>query len=108
MTKEEQDNLLEAVAGVCLRCFVLGMVFLLIWFLMCSAKGNWMFGIHSKWFKVSKHEMAVAHYCGLMFTKICIFVFFLFPYLAIKLRFKIAFGSTRKTFTVKGFRGDKG
>jgi hypothetical protein len=27
----------------------------------------------------------VIHYCGLMFTKICIFLFFLLPYIACKL-----------------------
>jgi len=85
MTKDEQNNLLEAVAGVCLWCFVLGMLFLLIWFFMSVAAGNWMYGIHSKWFALSKHEFAVAHYCGLMLTKICIFLFFLVPYIACKL-----------------------
>jgi hypothetical protein len=84
MTKDEQNNLLEAVAGVCIRCFVIGMVFLLIWFFMCLSC-DWVYEIHSKWFALSIDEFAVVHYCGLMFAKICIFLFFLFPYIALKL-----------------------
>lgn len=84
MTKDEQNNLLDAVAGVCIRCFMLGIAFVLIWFL-CCVSGNWMYQIHSKWFELSDHEFAMINYSGLMFAKVCIFLFFLLPYIACKL-----------------------
>ena len=70
---------------ITIRCFVIGMVFMLIWFFICIAAGDCMYRIHSKWFALSKHEFVVIHYCGLMFMKICIFLFFLVPYIACKL-----------------------
>ena len=74
---------METFEKITIRCFVIGMVFMLLWFLFCLT-GDWMYEIHSKWFALSKHEFAVVHYCGLMFTKICIFLFFLVPYIACK------------------------
>jgi len=44
-----------------------------------------MYEIHSEWFDLSKHELAVIHYSGLMFAKVCVFLFFLIPYIACKL-----------------------
>ena len=76
---------METFEKITIRCFVIGMVFMLIWFFICLAAGDWMYEIHSKWFALSKHELVVVHYCGLMFTKICIFLFFLVPYIACKL-----------------------
>jgi hypothetical protein len=75
---------METIEKITIRCFVIGMVFILVWFFMCLT-GDWVYEIHSKWFELSKHEFAVAHYCGLMFAKICIFLFFLVPYIACKL-----------------------
>jgi len=108
MNKEEQNSLLEAVAGVCLWCFVLSICLLLLWLLFYLLAGNCVYGVHSRFFDITRHEFEVVGYCGSGLVKIAAFLFFLFPYVAIKLRFKIAFGSTRKTFTIKGFRGDKG
>ena len=75
---------METIGKVTIRCFVLGIVFVLIWFL-CCVSGDWVYEIHSKWFELSKHEFAAIHYCGLMFAKVCIFLFFLLPYIACKL-----------------------
>ena len=70
---------------ITIRCFFIGIVFMLIWLFVYLVTGDWIYEIHSKWFAVSKHELMVIHYCGMMFTKICIFLFFLAPYLACKL-----------------------
>ncbi len=74
---------MEMFEKVAIRCFVLGMVFVLIWFL-CLVTGDWVYQVHSKWFELSKHDFAVVHYCGLMFAKVCVFLFFLVPYIACK------------------------
>ena len=75
---------METIEKLTIRCFIIGLVFMLFWFFMYLAAGNWMYEIHSKWFELSKHEFAVVHYCGLAFMKICIFLFFLVPYIACK------------------------
>jgi hypothetical protein len=74
---------MEMLEKITIRCFVLGMALLLIWFLCCIT-GDWMYEIHSRLFRLSKREVENIHYCGLMFTKICVFLFFLIPYIACK------------------------
>jgi hypothetical protein len=74
---------METIEKITIRCFVLGIVFVMIWFLFCVS-GDWVYEIHSKWFELSKHEFAVIHYSGLMFAKVCVFLFFLLPYIACK------------------------
>ena len=76
---------METFEKITIRCFVIGIAFVLFWFLVCLAAGDWVYCIHSRWFALSKHEFVVTHYCGLMFAKICIFLFFLVPYIACKL-----------------------
>ncbi len=75
---------METVAKITIRCFVLGMALLMIWFVMYTMAADSMYGIHSKWFTVTIHDFAVMHYCGMMFVKVVCFLFFLFPYIACK------------------------
>jgi len=72
---------METVEKLTIRCFVLGIVFVLIWFL-CCVSGDWMYEVNSYWFKLSEHEFALINYAGLMFAKTCIFLFCLIPYIA--------------------------
>ena len=84
----EQNNvsdLLDALAKVLLRCFVLGFLPLLIWFALLVLAGDWTYEIHSKWFSLTRHEFDVIHYCGSGLLKLCVFLLFLFPYIAIRL-----------------------
>jgi hypothetical protein len=85
MDKDEQNNLLDAVAGIFIRCFFLSVGILLFWFVFYLLAGNWAYSIHSKWFELSRHEFDLMWYYGMAFFKLCAFLFFLFPYLAIKL-----------------------
>ena len=85
MTKDEQNNLLDAVAGVCLRCFVLSICLLLLWFVFYWGAANWVYYIHSRFFYITRQQFEVVGYCGSGLVKIFAFLFFLFPYIAIKL-----------------------
>ena len=76
---------METIAKITIRCFVLGVAVLLCWFFMYLLAGDWMYGIHSRWFELSRHEFAVIHYCGMGLCKLVIFMFFLFPYIACRL-----------------------
>ena len=85
MTKDEQNNLLDAVAGICLRCFVLAVCLLLFSFVFYLLAGDWAYSIHSGWFDITRHEFTLMYYYVMAFMKIASFLFFLLPYIAIKL-----------------------
>jgi hypothetical protein len=85
MTKDEQNNLLEAVAGICLRCFALSICLLVVWLVFYLIAGKWAYGIHSKWFDVYESDFQLMCYYGMAFIKMVAFIFFLFPYISIKL-----------------------
>ncbi len=85
MKKDEQNYLLENLAGIFIRCFFLAYALLLLWFVFYWVGGGWSYNLTSHWFKISEHEYGLICYCGIAFLKICILLFFLFPYIAIKL-----------------------
>ena len=85
MSKDEQNYLLEYLAGIFIRCFFLAYALLLIWFVFYWAGGDWDYNLTSQWFKVSKHEYDLVCYYGIAFMKICVLTFFLLPYIATKL-----------------------
>jgi len=75
---------METMEKLTIRCFVLGMAFVLVWFICCTT-GNWMYRFHSMWFKeLAEYDFAVINYTGLMFAKVFIWLFFLIPYIACK------------------------
>ena len=74
---------LEVVAKILLRCWIFGFVLLFIWL------GAFMSGavhkLHGPLMGLSEHELDVIHYCGIALLKLCVIVFFFFPWLAIRL-----------------------
>ncbi|MHC4085033.1 MAG: DUF6868 family protein [Planctomycetota bacterium] len=73
------------VEGVLLRCFILGFVVLIIWFLFFLVAGGLIYDIHGSMFKeITGRQIQVIHYCGMGLLKLFIFVFFLFPYIAMR------------------------
>lgn len=84
MTTAEINQLLDTVAKVLLRCFVLGFLLLLLWFFAYLAGGELIYR-QGTWFDLTPHEINVIHYCGMAFVKMCVLLFFLFPYIAIRL-----------------------
>ncbi len=85
MIKDEQINCLDAVAGVFLRCFVLAFCLLLFSFVFYLLAADWAYSIHSRWFELSRHDFDLMNYYGMAFFKMASFLFFLIPYIAIKL-----------------------
>jgi len=81
----ETSNLLDAVAKVLLRCFVLGYLFLLLWFGGYLVAGDFIYRLNSRLFGVTQHEMNLMHFFGMALVKLILFVFFLFPYVSIRL-----------------------
>ena len=86
MTESKQaDELFETLASVLLRCFVLGYCFLLLWFVMCVFAGGIVYSIGDKLFGLTPHEVDIINYCGMAVVKGVVMLFFLFPYIAIRL-----------------------
>jgi hypothetical protein len=85
MNREEQDNLLDRVAGIFLCCFLLSFALLVLWFVFYLLAGDWAHGIHAGYFELSRRDFALVNYWGMAFAKFCAIIIFLFPYLSIKL-----------------------
>ena len=81
------NELFDAIAKVLLRCFVLGFLLLLLW-AACYMFLSGPIYAQGQWFGLSPHEVDVIHYCGMAFVKMCVLLFFLFPYIAIRLVLK--------------------
>jgi hypothetical protein len=75
----------QYLARILLRCIFLGFALLLIWFILILVGGNVAFEIHSKLFDITRHDFDLMHYWGMGLTKIFIMVFFVIPFIAIRL-----------------------
>lgn len=56
---------------------------LLLWFVFFIFMHDFVYKIHSKWFKISKETFDAMHYGGIGLFKLLVFVFNLVPYLAL-------------------------
>ena len=79
------NELLDALAKVLLRCFVLGYALLLLWAGVYLAAGNVLYAPANRLFGLTAHEVDLVQYCGIAFVKCVVLLFFLFPYVAIRL-----------------------
>jgi hypothetical protein len=75
----------DTLAKVLLRCFVLGFLLLLIWVGAFALARDVIHNLHGEMFGLTPHELNIIHYCGIAFVKLCVFLFFLFPWIAIRL-----------------------
>jgi hypothetical protein len=77
-------DLFDTLAKILLRCFVLGYLLLLLWFVLYVVASG-VFYWQAKLFGLTPHEVDLIHYCGMAVVKLIVILFFLFPYLAIRL-----------------------
>ncbi len=66
-------------------CAVINLGLLLWWFLFFMLAHDWIYRIHGKWFKLPVERFDALHYAGMAFFKICILLFNIVPYLAIRI-----------------------
>ena len=76
---------LDILPSILIRCFVIGVVFVMLWFIFFLLSGDAGYRIHTKLFQISRHEYDLLNYYGMAFVKVCNFLFFLFPYIAIRI-----------------------
>jgi hypothetical protein len=79
------NELLDAVSGILWRCFLIGIVFISIWFGVFKWGTGLVYRQGQQWFGLSPHECALVAYCGLGLAKVFTYLFFLAPWIAIRL-----------------------
>jgi hypothetical protein len=84
MESKALNELLDAVARILLRCFVLGYALLLLWAAVYLFADNVLYVPALRLFGLTSHEVDVIQYCGIAFVKCLVLLFFLFPYIAIR------------------------
>jgi hypothetical protein len=84
-SKQDYQEWLHVIAGILLRCFLGGMGLLLVWFAMFVFAGDVIYTVHARWFQIPRQTFDAIHYAGMALTKIAIILFFLLPWIAVKL-----------------------
>ncbi|GBC62114.1 hypothetical protein DENIS_3077 [Desulfonema ishimotonii] len=80
----ETIQILDAIAGVLLRCFIFTVVALLSVWTVILAMGDLIYQIHTIWFDIPRKEFDLFLLYSLTFIKTLNVVFFLIPFLAIR------------------------
>ena len=79
------DEVLEVVAQVLIRCTVMGVIVLLIWWGALELFGDLAYSVHSTMAPISRAQFDIIHYVGILTTKAAVSLLFFFPYVAIRL-----------------------
>lgn len=76
---------LEVIRDVLGWSGVLSLGMLLFWWLFFVLGHDLMYRMHGRWFKLSVETFDTVHYAGIVFFKVCVFVFIIVPYLAMRI-----------------------
>jgi len=79
------DEVLEVTAQVLIRCTIIGVIVLLIWWGALELFGDLAYNVHSKIAPMSKTQFDIIHYVGMLITKAAVSLLFFIPYIAIRL-----------------------
>ncbi len=75
----------EIIRGVLAWSAVINYALLILWFLIFSLAHDWLHRLHGKWFTISGEHFDAIHYLSMAFFKLCIFLFYLTPYLVLRI-----------------------
>ena len=76
---------LDVVAKILLRCWIIGFLMMLFSLVVFLLTGEVIDDIHGKMFGLSPHELDLIMYCGLGLFKVFVLIFFLLPWISIRL-----------------------
>ncbi len=82
---KQSDDLLGAIARVLIRCFVMGIALMVLWLAILVLAGDFTYSVHSRLIPIPRQQFDSVQYVAIAVTKGCIFLFFLLPYIAIRL-----------------------
>jgi hypothetical protein len=66
-------------------CTLINYTVLLIWFVVFSLGHDWLHLMHGKWFDLDQQQFDLANYFGLGLFKLCILIFNVAPYIALRI-----------------------
>jgi len=75
----------EIIRDFLLWCSAINLGLLIYWWLFFTLAHGFVYRIHGKWFKLSVEKFDSIHYAGMAFFKICIIVFNIVPYIALRI-----------------------
>lgn len=64
---------------------VLNILFLSLWFLAFTLAHDWIFSLHRRWFRIPRETFDAIHYAGMAWYKVALWLFFLIPYIVLRL-----------------------
>ena len=83
--KNSIDEVLEVASQILIRCTVMGVLVLFIWWGALEAFGDLAYSVHSRIFPMTRQHFDLVHYVGTLATKSGVSLLFLLPYVAIRL-----------------------
>jgi hypothetical protein len=86
----KDNEWLEVIAKVLLRCWIFGFATLMIWFGFFMVAPTVIYGLHGSMFDLTRSQLSVIHYCGMGLTKLAVGLFFFIPWVAIRMVLKKA------------------
>jgi len=66
-------------------CTMINIGLLLFWFVMLAAARDWVYRVHTIWFKISREQFDATHYAGMTYFKLGIFLLNLTPWIALSI-----------------------
>lgn len=81
----DDKNALQNLSDFLLYCLIISIVFLFILFVINLSFGGLIYKIQSIFFEISKKEYELTFYYFIALIKILAFVFFLIPYISLRL-----------------------
>jgi len=76
---------IEQLTDFFLWCSVINFSILMWWFAFIVLARDWVFRVHSRWFKISTEELNSFHYKAMAAYKIAIFMLNIVPYIALRI-----------------------
>jgi hypothetical protein len=76
---------IEMLSEALLWSILINMGLLLWWVVFFIFGRGFIYRMHSRWFKLSEEKFDAIHYSGMAFYKICIFMFNIVPWFALKI-----------------------
>ncbi len=75
----------EVIRDVLAWSTAINYALLILWFLFFSLAHDWLYRFHGKWFTLSVGNFDAIQYASMTFFELCIFLFNLVPYIAIRI-----------------------
>jgi hypothetical protein len=74
---------IDLMRDVFMWCSIINIGLLLLSFVFLWQGHDWVYRVHTRWFKMSREQFDAIWYGALAFYKICIFLFNIVPYIAL-------------------------